>query len=146
MIPAKVRLFSRCGFSYSTFFFFFAEVDSVQFLAHSHGAHDDEEVFRLQVTDDKKLLDIVTTPDPLSPPLSYAGTEITLPLCGPGANAKYDKMTWKATNPFQFDHFIDFAGAPTLYQKVDITAHFWSNGKVVDVTGGFGIVELYHRL
>ena len=107
----------------------------------------DSQVFRFQATDDAKTLNIVTTPKPVALPLSYEDTKITIPMCGPGAGYKHgDKMTWTVNNVFNISDFIDFADGHTLNQRVDITAHLWNDGKVVDIEGGFGLIEVYHRL
>ena len=125
--------------------FFFSEVDSMQLLVQPDG-YADGQVVRFQVTDDSEILDVVTTPKPVGLPLSYNSTELTLPMCGPGADFKGgDKMIWKANNVVNLFDFVDFAGGHTLYQRVDVTGHLWANGKAVEVTGGFGLVEVYHR-
>ena len=121
----------------------FAEVSAVQFL-QADGYSGDDQVFRLQVTDDK-ILDIVTTPTPSTSPPIYDGTVITVPMCGPGSADCKDMMVWKINKMVQFDDFIDFAGAHTLYERVNVSAHMWIDGQVKDVDGGFGLVEVYHR-
>jgi len=92
------------------------------------------------------ILDIVTTPEPTSLPLTYNGTELTFPMCGPGAD--FDdpdrKMRWNVTNLYNMFEFTDSAGGVTLYQKVNITGIVWVNSTSQEFTGD-GIVELYHR-
>jgi len=118
------------------------EVDSLQLLVELDGS--DDQVLRYQATDDETL-SIVTTPKPVGLPLSYQNTEITLPLCAPGADYSGDKLIWKTNNVLQYDDFIDFSNGSTIYQTVNITAHLWIGGKAVDIDGGFGLVEVYHR-
>ena len=101
------------------------------------------QIFRLQITDDPKLFSAVTTPQPVGLPLSYNGTEITLPMCGPGANGK-DKMVWKVNNMYTLIDFVDFANGHTLYQRVNVTGSMWYNGEETDIAG-IGLVEIYHR-
>ena len=105
------------------------------------------QVFRLQVTDAPEILTAVTTPKPASLPLSYDGTELTLPMCGPGAdfNDPDQKMIWKAHNIQKLFDFVDFAGGVTLYRRVNITGVVWVNGTSVEIAGGIGVVEVYHR-
>jgi len=104
-------------------------------------------VFRIQITDVPEILSIVTTPTPASLPLSYEDTEITLPMCGPGANFEHthQKMTWKTNNLYTMFKFVDLAGGVTLYQKVNVTGAVWFDGAPVEVAGGVGVVEVYHR-
>ena len=102
------------------------------------------QVFRLQVTDSPKDLTVATTPKPVSNPLSYTNTELTLPMCGPGADSN-KTMTWKAHNLFTITDFVDFSGGHTLYQRVNMTGTLWVDGAAVDIAGGIGIVEIYHR-
>lgn len=118
----------------------------MQYLAQPDSGIDDQ-VFRLQITDVPDLLSIVTTPKPVSLPLSFESTELTLPLCGPGADYEDGdmKMTWKANNIGTLFNFVDFAAGSTLYQQVNITGVVWVNGTTMDVAGGVGIVEVYHR-
>ena len=124
----------------------FIVVDSVQYLIQSD-SDTEEQVFRLEVTDAPEVLSIVTTPKPESLPLSYESTELTLPMCGPGADFKHGdmKMTWKANNVRTLFDFVDFAQGSTLYQEVNITGVVWVNGTSRQVAGGIGIVEVYHR-
>lgn len=122
----------------------FAEVQSIQYLAHDES--DKGEGFRFQATDAPDLFEIVTTPKPTGLPVLYNGTEITLPMCGSGADSKKGKMTWKVNNMYTAIDFVDFALGHTLTQRVDIKAHMWVDGKAKDVSGGLGIVEIYHRL
>ena len=42
--------------------------------------------------------------------------------------------------------FVDFTGGHTLTQRVNATGHMWVDGAAVEVWGGLGIVEAYHRL
>lgn len=103
------------------------------------------QVFRLQITDEPDSLSIVTTPKPVSLPLSYEGTELTFPLCGPGGDSS-KKTVWKVNNMFNFDDFIDFANGHTLYQRVNSTATIWWNNTATELVNlGIGIVEIYHR-
>lgn len=124
----------------------FAEVDSVQYLIQSDDGAE-EQVFRLQITDAPEIFSVVTTPKPASLPLSYAGTELTFPLCGPGASTKHGgmKMTWRANNVRTLFNFVDDARGSTLYQEVNITGVVWIYGASREVAGGIGIVEVHHR-
>jgi len=105
------------------------------------------QVFRLQVTDAPGVLTAVTTPKPVSLPLSYESTELTLPMCGPGAHSRHadQKMKWKTTGVRHVHDFVDLAGGVTLYQSINITGVVWVNGTSREVAGGIGIVEVYHR-
>ena len=107
----------------------------------------ENQVFRLQVTDSPDVLSVVTTPKPVALPLSYNSTAISVPLCGPGVDFKHThkKMTWTAHNLYTITNFVDFSGGSTLYQKVNITGLVWYNGAPVEVAGGIGIVEVYHK-
>lgn len=89
---------------------------------------------RIQATDAPDILNIVTTPKPVGLPIVYTGTEITLPLCGSGAD---QKMTWKVYNTYTIIDFIDFASEHTLTQRANITGNVWA-----DVAGGYRIVEI----
>jgi hypothetical protein len=120
----------------------FAEVDSLQYLAQPDYTSSGQ-LFRLQITDQPETLSIVTTPKPVGLPLSYTGTEITLPMCGPGADVN-QKMVWKVNNMYTLFDFVDFAGGHTLYQRVNVTGSVWFNGKPTDIAG-IGLVEVYHR-
>lgn len=104
------------------------------------------QLFRFQATDKPEAFSIVTTPKPVGLPLSYTGTEITLPMCGPGAKDKAgnEKMVWKVNNMYTLIDFVDFAGGHTLYQRVNVTGRVWTNGTAVDIFG-VGLVEIYHR-
>jgi len=108
---------------------------------------DETQVFRLQITDAPDLLNIVTTPKPVSLPLSYENTELTFPMCGPGADFEDGdmKMTWKANNVRTLFNFVDFAEGSTVYQEVNMTGVVWFNGSSRVVAGGLGLVEVYHR-
>ena len=117
----------------------------MQYLGQAGGV-DKGQVFRIQVTDAPEILSIETTPKPVGLPLAYNGTEITLPMCGPGADPKKGKMTWKVHNIFTLFDFVDFAGGHTLTQRVNVTGHVWVDGAAVEVGGGLGIVEVYHRM
>lgn len=123
------------------------EVDSVQYLVQPDNDGSEEQVFRLQITDAPELLSIFTTPKPVSLPLAYESTELTLPMCGPGADFEggETKMTWKANNVRNLFNFVDFAMGSTLYQQVNVTGVVWVNGTSREVAGGIGIVEVYHR-
>ena len=105
------------------------------------------QVFRLQVTDAPGVLTAVTTPKPVSLPLSYESTELALPMCGPGAHFRHadQKMKWKTTGVRHVHDFVDLAGGVTLYQSINITGVVWVNGTSREVAGGIGIVEVYHR-
>ena len=116
----------------------------MQYLAQPDGGYGDQ-VFRIQMTDAPDALSIVTTPKPVGLPVLYNGTEITLPMCGPGADPTKDKMVWKAHNMFAFIDFVDFANGHTLSQRVNMTGHLWVNGTATDIAGGLGMVEIYHR-
>lgn len=107
----------------------------------------ENQVFRLQVTDVPDLLSVVTTPKPVGLPLSYIGTDISTPMCGPGVNFKNTdkKFSWKVHNMFNITNFVDFAGGSTLYQRVNITGVVWYDGAPVEFAGGVGVVEVYHR-
>ena len=124
----------------------FIEVDSVQYLIQPDDGPE-EQVFRLQITDVPDLLNIVTTPKPVSLPLSYENTVLTFPMCGPGADFENgeSKMTWKASKVRQLFNFVDFALGSTLYQEVNVTGVVWVNGTARQVAGGLGIVEVYHK-
>jgi len=117
----------------------------MQFLVQSDPATEDQ-VFRIQITDAPKVLSIVTTPKPESIDLSYTSTEITLPMCGPGADPKKEeKMVWTAHNALDMYKFVDFAGGVTIYQKVNMTGVVWFDGVAQPFAGGIGVVEIYHR-
>jgi hypothetical protein len=118
----------------------------MQFLIQPDGLPTGQD-FRIQITDAPEILSVVTTPKPVSLPLSFNNTEITLPMCGAGVDFKTTekKMVWKATNSFNIFNFVDFAGGVTLYQRVDVTGVVWNNGTELKVAGGVGIVEVYHR-
>ena len=68
-------------------------------------------------------------------------------MCGPGADFEHthQKMIWKATSVRNLFTFVDFAGGVTLYQKVNITGVVWYDGGPVEISGGTGFVEVYHR-
>ena len=118
----------------------------MQFLV-KRDPNGDSEIFRFQATDDAETLSIITTPKPVGLPLSYQKTEVTIPMCGLGADYEHgDNMTWTVNNVYNISNFVDFANGVTLTQRINITAHIWSDGKVIDTDGGFGIVEVYHRL
>lgn len=55
-------------------------------------------------------------------------------------------MTWKVHNMYTMIDFVDFSNGHTLTQRVNVTGNVWEGGKSVDVAGGYGIVEIYHRL
>ena len=116
----------------------------MQFLAQADG-DEENQVLRIQMTDAPDALSIVTTPKPVGIPIYYNGTEITLSMCGPGADPKKDQMTWKVHNMFAFLDFLDFANGHTMTQRVNITGHMWVDGAAVDFAGGLGMVEVYHR-
>ena len=118
----------------------------MQFLLQPDNSSDGE-VFRLQITDAPEILSIVTTPKPVSLPLSYTGTELTLPMCGSGVDFKHthQQMIWKATSLYTMFTFVDFAGGVTLYQKVNVTGVVWFDGVPTEVSGGSGVVEVYHQ-
>jgi len=118
----------------------------MQFLLQPDGSFEGN-VFRIQITGVPEILSIVTTPTPASLPLSYENTEITLPMCGPGADFEHthQKMTWKTNGLYTMFKFVDPAGGVTLYQKVNITGAVWFGGAPTEVAGGVGVVEVYHR-
>ena len=118
----------------------------MQFLLQPDNATRGQ-IFRIQITDVPKVLSIVTTPTPASLPLSYHSTELTLPMCGLGADFDHtdQKMHWNVTSTAAVFEFIDFAGGMTLYHSVNITGVLWYDGAPVEVAGGVGIVEVYHR-
>lgn len=105
------------------------------------------QAFRLQITDVPELFNVVTTPTPVSLPLTYENSQLTLPLCGPGAEHEHNNlnMTWKTTHVRTLFNFVDFALGSTIYQEVNITGLVWVNGTTREVAGGLGIVEVYHR-
>ena len=105
------------------------------------------QAFRLQVTDAPDVVSIVTTPKPETLPPAFESTELTLPFCGPGADFNDHKqlMTWKASNMFTITDFVDFSGGITTYRRVNMSGVVWSNGTAVEIAGGVGIVEVYHR-
>ena len=88
----------------------------MQFLLQPDHAPPDSHVFKVQITDAPEVLRIVTTPKPISLPLSYESTELTLPICGPGIDFEHTdrKMVWKTTNMYNVFTFVDFAGGVTL--------------------------------
>jgi len=108
--------------------------------------YPDGEVFRIRVTDTPEILSIVTTPIPTSLPLTYNSTELTLPLCGPGADFENTRqeVRWKMAVEHNLFNFVDSAGGVTLYQRVNVTGVVWANGTSIQVSGGIGIVEVYH--
>jgi hypothetical protein len=118
----------------------------MQYFIQSEDGGEDQE-FRLQITDAPDVLNIVTTPQPVSLPLSYENTVLTLPMCGPGADFENgdQKMVWKAHNVRNLIDFIDFAGGSTLYQEVNMTGVVWVDGAAREFAGGIGVVEIYHR-
>lgn len=118
----------------------------MQFLLQPDNSPDGQ-VFRIQITDAPDILSIVTTPKPVSLPLTYNSTEITLPMCGSGVDFKHThkKMTWTANYMHDLFDFVDFAGGVTLYRKVNITGVVWYDGAPMEVAGGIGVVEVYHR-
>ena len=101
-------------------------------------------MFRLQVTNDPAIFSVVTTPKPVGLPLSFNSSEITLPMCAPGASEKDGKMVWQATKFITTGDRVDLAGGHILYNRVNVTGQVWSNGTVVQVAG-IGMVEVYHR-
>jgi len=122
------------------------EVQSMQFSLQPDGPEVTQD-FRLQLTDVPDILTIVTSPKPeiVPPPFDYS--ELTLPFCGPGADFGDNKhqMTWKVWNNYKLTDFVDFAGGITTYRHVNMTGTIWYNGSAIDVAGGIGIVEVYHR-
>ena len=91
------------------------------------------QVFRTQITDAPKVLNIATTPPPASPPPD--SSKLTLPMCGPGADPK------------KIHKFVDLAGGVTLHQRVNMTGVLWFNGTATELPSGtgVGIVEVYHK-
>ena len=116
----------------------------MQFLAQLDHVSSEDQVFRLQVTDDPEILSVVTTPKPVGVPVSYDSSEITLPTCAPGASDKDGKMIWKANKVFTIFDQVDLANGHTVYNRVNVSGQMWSNGTVVDISG-IGMVEVYHR-
>jgi len=106
------------------------------------------QVFRTQITDAPKVLSIVTTPSP-SPSLSFDSSELTLPMCGPGADPKktHENMVWKVNSMYTVHKFVYLAGGVTLYQRVNMTGVLWFNGTATELPSGtgIGIVEVYHK-
>jgi len=41
--------------------------------------------------------------------------------------------------------FVDFAESVTSYQRMKVDAVVWVDGKLVGVSGGIGLAEVYHR-
>ena len=119
----------------------------MQFLLQPDYAPPTSHVLKVQISDAPEVLSIVTTPKPVSLPLSYDSTELTLPMCGSGVDFERTdgKMVWKTTNMYNVFTFVDFAGSVTLYQHVNITGVVWIDGGPREVSGGIGIVEVYHR-
>ena len=124
----------------------YIEIDSMQFLLQPDYSSDGE-VFRLQITDAPEILSIDTRPKPVSLPLSYTGTELTLPMCGSRVDFKHthQQMIWKAISLYTMFTFVDFAGGVTLYQKANVSGVMWFDGAPTEVSGGSGVVEVYHR-
>ena len=116
----------------------------MQYLAQPD-SYSEGQAFRIQLTDAPDAFKIVTTPKPVGIPIYFNTTEITLPMCGPGADPEKDQMSWKVHNIYTFDDFVDFTGGHTMYQRVNMTGHVWMDGKAMDFADGFGIVEIYHR-
>ena len=124
----------------------YAEINSMHFLLQLD-YFSDGEVFRLQITDAPEILSIAMTPKPASTPLSYTCTELALPMCGSGVGFKhtYQQMIRKASNLYTMFTFLDFAGGVTLYQMVNVTGIVWFDGTPKEVSGGSGVVDVYHR-
>jgi hypothetical protein len=118
----------------------------MQFLLQPDNSAGNDQVFRVQITDAPEVFNIVTEPKPVSLPLSFNNSELTLPMCGPGVDFETtdQKMTWKTTNIGPVFDLVDSAGGVTLYQAVSITGVVWYNGAATPVSGGFGVVEVYH--
>ena len=112
----------------------YTEIDSMEFLLQPDCPSDDE-VFRFQITDAPEILSVVTTPKPVFPPLSYTGTELTIPRCGSGVDFRYAhlQMIWKATSLYTMFTFADPVGGVTLYQKVNVTGVVWFGGAAKEV-------------
>ena len=119
----------------------------MQFLIQPDWTSEIDQVFRIQITDAPEILTIVTTPTLSSLPLAYNGTEISLPMCGSGVDFEStdQKMIWTVTNDFSMHDFVDSAGGVTSYRRVSVTGSVWFNGTSTEVTGGLGVVEVYHR-
>jgi len=122
-----------------------AEIDSMQLL--QPGGPPGTQVFRIQITDDPEILNIVTTPRPTSLPLAHNNTEITLPMCGPGADFENtdQKMTWKVAGDRDLFEFADSAGGVTLYKMGHSTTVLWVNGTSQESSNGRGFIEVYRR-
>jgi len=114
-------------------------------LLFQPGDDPEDQVFRIQITDTPETLSITTVPTP-SLPLTYESSEVTFPLCAPGAD--FDdtdqKTIWNTTNVRNLFEFVDSAGGTTLFQLANVTTVAWFNGTVQEFSSGTGIVELYH--
>ena len=118
----------------------------MQYLAQPDNSLETQ-VFRIQITNAPDTLSIITMPKPASLPFTYNTTELTLPLCGPGADFENtdQKMKWKTTSAGKIFDIVDAAGGVTVYHKVDISGVVIVNGTATEFAGGLGVVELYHR-
>ena len=119
----------------------------MQFSVQPDNTTAEGQVFRVQITDAPETLSIVTTPKPVSLPLSYTSTDLTLPMCGPGVDFENTdkKMTWKTADVRNLYKLVDNAGGVTLYQQVNVTGVVWFNGAASNISVGLGVVEVYHR-
>ena len=79
--------------------------------------------FRPQIADGPEILSVVMTPKPVSLPLSYSGTELTLPMYGSGLDLEHNRqqITWMTGNLYAEFNLVNFAGGVTLYRKVIVT-------------------------
>ena len=124
----------------------YAEINSMHFLLQLDYSSDGE-VCRLQITEAPEILSIVTTPKPASIHLSYTCTGLALPMCGSGICSKHthQRMIRKASNLYTMFTLVDVAGGVMLYQLVNVTVIIWFDGTPKDVSGGSGVVDVYHR-
>ena len=131
--------------SHGAYFQHAAEIDSMQLL--QPGGPPGSQVFRIQITDDPEILNIVTTPTPASFPLAHNNTEMTLPMCGPGADFEStdQKMTWKVASDRDSFEFADSARGVTLYKMGYSTTVLWVNGTSQESSNGRGFIEAYRR-
>ena len=67
-------------------------------------------------------------------------------MCGSGVDFRHthQQMIWKATSLYTMFTFVDFAGGVTL-SKGKRHRVVWFDGAPKEVSGGSGVVEVYHR-
>ena len=76
------------------------------------------------------------------PSLSHTYTEVSLPMSGSGADYNTEKKkTWTTHHVY----FINCAGGSTSYQHVNMIAVLLYDGAPLQVTGGIGVFNVYHR-